>query len=458
MPVANWGTKALVTLASEESWRLTVGFGWNAFAITVTLAIAATCLFGLAPALAATRLDVQGALLAGRGSQAAARTRMGRVLIVAQVAISLVMLSAASLFARSLWNLRHQDFGFDAEAVAAADIPVEFTPAMMKRHRALSGPLYETAKALPGVRSAAVSAFGILGSTQHTVTIATPDRPMRKEDFVRMVHVSPGYFETLGTRLLAGRGIEAGDRENGPKVVVLSQTAAKIWFPGADPVGRYLSTDREYNAPKARLVVGVAQDVRFGSAREPFGAVVYVPLSQEPAPVTAVLLRTSGPLRGLRGPLAAVDPTVRVGEVKPLLERIDTGLATERTLAILSAGFGVLALGLTSVGVYGVIAYAVRRRTREIGVRIALGAARGQVTRLMLTGIARLLALGLAVGALGAYFAMRAMRGTLFGIPEWDLTMPVAAGLVLVLVAVLAAWLPARRAGRLDPMDALRVD
>jgi predicted permease len=327
---------------------------------------------------------------------------------------------------------------------------------MMKRHRALSGPLYEAANALPGVRSAAVSAFGVLGSMQHTVTASTPERPMAQDDFVRMVHVSPRYFETLGTRLVAGRGIEPQDRENAPKVVVLSQTAARTLFGGADPVGRYVSMDRQYNAQKTRLVIGVAQDVRFGSAREPFGALLYVPLAQEPAPVTAVVLRTAGPLQGLRGPLAAIDPSVRVGDVRPLLERIDTGLATDRTLAILSACFGVLALALTSVGVYGVIAYAVRRRTREIGVRMALGAARGEVTRLMLAGVARLLAMGLALGAVGAYLAMRAMRGTLFGIADWDVTMPLIAAVVLVTVALLAGWLPARRAGRLDPMEALR--
>jgi putative ABC transport system permease protein len=167
-------------------------------------------------------------------------------------------------------------------------------------------------------------------------------------------------------------------------------------------------------------VVGVAQDVRFASARDPFGAVIYVPLAHDPVPVTAVLVRPAGDPRAIAGSLRAaiarVDPNLRVGEIRPLEQILEAGLGTDRTLAMLSASFGALALGLTSIGVYGVIAYAVRRRTREIGVRIALGAARPEVTRLLLAGVLHLLAVGIATGAIGAWFAMRAMRSSLFGI------------------------------------------
>ena len=332
IPLAARGTRALIAMASAETWRLPVHFGWNAFAFTLALAAVATCLFGLAPALAATRLDLQSALQAGRSAAAGARTRLTRGLIVAQVAISLVLLAGASLFAQSLWNLRHQDFGFDAAQVIAADLPVEFAPAMMRRHTALRGPLFDAATALPGVRSAAVSSFGLLGSMQHTVTASTPERPMGKDDFVRMVHVSERYFETLGIPILAGRGITVEDREKSPPVVVLSQTAVNLFFGGANPVGRYLSTDREYNAQSARLVVGVAHDVRFASARDPFGAVLYVPLAQDPAPVTAILVRPDRDSRaaaglptgrhrarrsqpaGGRGPPARTDPRRRAGQ------------------------------------------------------------------------------------------------------------------------------------------------
>jgi len=283
---------------------------------------------------------------------------------------------------------------------------------------------------------------------------------MAKDDFVRMIHVSERYFETLGIPILAGRGIMAEDRETSQRVVVLSQTAAQVLFGGADAVGRYVSGDRQYSAKSARLVVGVAQDVRFASARDPFGALLYVPMTQEPAPVTALLVRPAGDGRAvadsLRAAISRVDPNLRVGEVRSLQQALEAGMGTEWSLAVLSGSFAALALVLTSIGVYGVIAYAVRRRTREIGVRIALGAARPEVTRLLLAGVLRLLAVGVAIGGVGAFFALRALRGTLFGIAPSDVTMPVVAGLLLAAVALVAGWIPARRAGRLDPMDALR--
>jgi predicted permease len=460
IPLAGWGTRALIGLASQESWRLPVRYGWHAFEFTLAIAAAAVCLFGLIPALAATRLDVHSALQAGRGAVAGTRARLGRALIAAQIAIALVMLSCASLFMQSLWNLRHQDFGFDAAHVISADLPLEFTRGMRERHTALRGPLFDAANAIPGVRSAAVSGFGILGAMQHTVNASTPDRPAGKDDFVRAVHVSDRYFETLGLPIVVGRGTGSDDLANSPPVAVVSQTAARLLFGGANPVGRYISESSPYNAKSARLVVGVAQDVPFASARDPFGAIIYIPLAQGPVPITAVLVRPAGDPRtiagSLRSTIARIDQNLRVGEIRPLQQILESGLGTDRTLAILSASLGALALGLTSIGVYGVIAYAVRRRTREIGLRIALGAARPDVTRLLLAGVLRLLVAGLAVGAIGAWFTMRAMRSSLFGIAASDLTIPIAAAVLLTAVALLAAWLPARRAARLDPMNALR--
>ena len=210
---------------------------------------------------------------------------------MAQLSISLTLLSAAALLTRSLWNLRHQDFGYDADRVLVADIPLEFTKAMMKQRTALRQPLYERMNAIPNVRSAAVTAFGVMDSIVYTCSLSTAERPEQRGDFTRLVHVSPRYFETIGTRILAGRGITEEDRADSPRVVVLGQNAARTLFGGADPIGRLVSTSKSFESRDALQVVGVAHDVRFFNPRDPYGFVLYVPLMQHPAPVTAVSVR-----------------------------------------------------------------------------------------------------------------------------------------------------------------------
>ena len=170
-----------------------------------------------------------------------------------------------------------------------ADIPLEFTKAMMKQRTALRQPLYERMNAIPNVRSAAVTAFGVMDSIVYTCSLSTAERPEQRGDFTRLVHVSPRYFETIGTRILAGRGITEEDRADSPRVVVLSQNAARTLFGGADPIGRLVSTGKSFESRDALQVVGVAHDVRFFNPRDPYGFVLYVPLTQHPAPVTAVI-------------------------------------------------------------------------------------------------------------------------------------------------------------------------
>lgn len=291
--LAAYGAQALVRWASAAGdWRLPLGFEWRHIAFTAGIAVAATCLFALSPAWAASRIDLHCALQSSAGAQAAGRfrNRVGRGLIVAQLSVSLVLLSSATLLVQSLWNLRHQNFGFDAR-VLNANVPLEFTKSMMKQHTALRQPLYERMNAIPGVRSAAVSAFGLMGSTVHTCNLSTAERPSQPGDFTRLVHVSEGYFETIGTPILAGRGITAADRADAPKVVVVSQMAARALYGKENALGRFLSTGRKFETKDALQVVGVASDVRFANPREPFGFVLYVPLTQDPAPVTAVLVR-----------------------------------------------------------------------------------------------------------------------------------------------------------------------
>ena len=330
----------------------------------------------------------------------------------------------------------------------------------MKQRAALRQPLYERMNALPQVRSAAVSAFGLMGSLQHTCSLSTAGRPAQPGDYTRRVHVSERYFETIGTPILAGRGITEADRANSPNVVVLSQTAARTLFGGANPVGRFVSTNKTFESKDALEVVGVAQDVRFANPREPFGFVLYVPLTQDPAPVTAVVVRTAADPRAWRPRCAAHSvkwiPRYWWAPYSRSARSVEGQLSNEKLLALLSACFGVLALALTAVGVYGVIAYTVQRRTQEIGIRLALGAERAAVSRMIMCDVGLLVLAGTVLGAAGALGATRALRTVLFEFAASDYSLLVVAACVLFAIAGAAGYLPARRAARLDPMSALR--
>jgi len=458
------GAPALVAMASAgNAWQLSLGMGWRALGFTAAVALLATSLFGLAPALAGTRVDVHAALQAGWRNQTAGRAkhRLAKTLAVAQISVALLLLSGAALLVRSLWNLRHQDFGFRGEGVVMIDIPVEFSKTLMARHNALRQPLFDRMNSLPGVQSAALSGFGPMGNMQHTSYLSSANRPFRDGDLVRVVHVSPRFFETMGIRIVAGRALTADDRSDSPNAVVLSETAAERLFgSAAGAIGQRISYEKNFDAAKGIEVAGVARNVRFADPRDPFGMLVYVPFSQNPAPATAVLLRGQGDPLQLTAPARAaiheLDPNLLVGEITPLTAAIDSKLARERTLALLSTCFGLLALVLTSVGVYGVISYGVVGRTQEIGIRLALGAARRSVLGMLMREVGLMIGVSLAVGGAGAALLTTAMRSLLFGFAAAEYSLLLAAALLLALVAAAAGYLPAWRAARLDPMRALR--
>jgi predicted permease len=453
--LARWGSRALIRLSTVN---LRLAADWRVLLFTALVTGMATLLFGLAPALAATRVDIQRALQNAGGRAAGPRRQIaGKALVVTQVALSLLLLSGAGQLARSLGNLRHQHFGFRAENVLTAELPWEFNPRMMARYAAIRGPLYERLNALPGVRAAALSGFGPMGGDQHTGPLAAPGVPGQ---MARIVHVSARYFEAMGIPIVDGRPLTAEDRAGAPPVAVISETAARVLFGGANAVGRQVAGEKQWNAKNAMVVVGVARDVRFFNPGDPFGIILYVPLEQSPAPVTAVVVRTAGDpalaAAAVRAVLHEVDRDLAVSAIRPLADVVDARLSQPRMLAMLSAAFGLLALVLTSVGVYAVISYAVERRTREIGVRLALGATRLQVERAMLGELTALVAASLVLGGIGALASARALRMLLFGIVPHDYGILLAACGLLAAVSAAAAWVPARRAARLDPMAALR--
>lgn len=459
--VLAWRGAPMLLLLAKGSVQVPLSFGGGAALFTAAIAIAATLLFGVAPALTATRVDVHTALRGGRRTQSAGRSRhrIGRALVMAQIAISVLLLSGAGLLVRSLWNLRHQDFGFRSERVLTVNLPIEFNKAVMERNKRVRDPLYARLNSLPGVRSAALAAFGPMSPMQHTGGLATPQRPVRASDYIRLVHISPGYFGSMGIRMVAGRPITGDDREHSPKVAVLSETGARTLFGGGDAVGQIVSTGLTYDAAHTLRIVGVAHDVRF-SPRDANDFLVYVPLTQEPAPVTEAVLRTAGApaamASAVRAAIHDVDANLPIGEIRPLDDIVDANLAHEQSVAVVSAGFGVVALALTCIGVYGVVAYAVKRRTQEIGIRLALGAGGRQVARMLMTEMAAPVLASLAPGAAAAMALGPVIRSQLFGIAPHDYSTLLLASAFIALVAAVAAYLPARRAARLDPLAALR--
>jgi ABC-type antimicrobial peptide transport system permease subunit len=271
------------------------------------------------------------------------------------------------------------------------------------------------------------------------------------------VYISPRYFETMEIPIVAGRAIGTDDRAGAPPVVVINQTAARVLFGGDDPIGRTISGTDRFDAKESRQIVGVARDVHFSNARDPFDFVLYVPIQQQPNPVTSIVVRANSPVPA-RATIQEVAPDLKIGAIRTFDEAFEAGLGRDKLLAVLAAAFGFLALALSYVGVYGVLSYAVERRTHEIGIRLALGAGRTTVYGMVLCQTAVLVGASIVVGGAGSLAVTRALRSTLFGFAPADYLLPALASALLCGVALAAAWFPARRAAGLDPVVALRED
>jgi predicted permease len=375
------------------------------------------------------------------------------------VAISLLLVAGASLLVRSFWNLLHQDFGYRQDGVLMVHTRLDFS-----NFRALRGldtqPVYERLNAIPGVRSAALAGLGPFSEITGGAKIALAERPPLPSDDIRSVSVSPRYFETMGIPIGAGRPITEGDRSGTVPVAVISQTAARVLFGAVNPIGRFFSTGQVFDQRAAILIVGVAHDIRYANPRDPFGMIVYRPLSQAALPLSSMALRTAGApallATSVRRAIEETAPALKIAQIQPLSELLESKAGQERMMALLSGAFGLLALVLASVGLYGVIAYGVEQRRQEIGIRLALGANRAEVTGLLLREVAQVLAIGLALGGAAEVVLGQSVKALLFGLTPHDPAMLMGSAALLSVVALAAGYLPARRAAHLDPMNALR--
>ena len=424
------------------------------FALGVT--VVTGLIFGLAPALQATRPALVPALK-GEVGTGGSRSRMSRGLVVAQTALSILLLVCAGLFLRNLKAAAAIDTGFLSDNVFIAEVD----PAVQGYDRARCEEFYrvltERMSAMPGVRAIGLGRHVPMGLSNSSWDVSIPGyTPAPQEDMsVEYSNVGPGYFEALGIRLVKGRGFTARDDSSAPPVLVVNRRFAERYWPGQEALGRTVRT-----AGRDHTVIGVVPTGRYQSLGEDPTPFMYAPQAQHWSSFMTVFVRTAGDPSAIAGALrtevASLDPNLPLANARTMNSHLGIALLPARLVGGVLGVFGLLALGLASVGIYGVVAYSVAQRTREIGIRMALGAAASDAVLLVMRqGLAPVL-LGTALGMAGALAASRLIRGVLYGGSGLDPVTFAAVPLALIGVAMLATWIPARRAAGVDPTLALR--
>jgi len=460
---ARWGSAFLVSFFATGRGRLFVNLPLDhrVLLFTAGVALLTGLIFGLAPALQAARIDPNPALKDSAGASPRGRSRVGKSLVVAQVGLSLLLLIGAGLFLRTLHNLKNVDAGLRRDGVLTMRVNPAETVYQGSRLTNLWKDALARVERLPGVRSASLSSLSPLDGNNRGIRVMIPGFTARSErdGAISLNQVSPGYFQTFGIALVEGRVFTGGDSETAPKVALLNESAARFYFGDRGPIGAQINVLRESNTYQ---VVGVVKDSRYRNLREPDTRMIYLPVLQPLDRLGRLTLaaRAEGRPTELTNPIhnevRAVGSDILLTNIATLSEQVDQSLLQERLVATLSIFFGLLALLLASIGLYGVLSYDVARRTHEIGIRMALGASASRVVRLALGETLRWVVLGAAFGLGAALATTRWVESLLFGLPPRDpLTIGLAA-LLLLVVAAAAGYLPARRAARVDPLVALR--
>jgi putative ABC transport system permease protein len=432
---------------------------------TMGLGILTCLLFGLLPAWRATFVRPSAAMQAGSRSMTASRSQFSlrRALVSIQVALSLVLLFGALLFVRSLHNLLTIDPGFNPDGLVSVNLDFSKAPYAKDRRLIVWREMYDRLSAIPRVASVAqVSMMPVSGSgwDQPVGPDAAPAETSKKEGFFNQV--GPGYFRTMGTRLLAGREFSDRDTPSSPKVAIVDEAFARTFFGGANPVGHTFHMPADAGkTEQVYQIVGLVGNSKYYDVREDFKPLAFFPIAQttNPEPSATFALRILGPraevLNAVKKSINAMNSRISI-DFRPLSAQMQESLLRDRLMATLSAGFGFLAALLAALGIYGVISYMVAQRRNEIGVRVALGADRGRVIRLILREALLLLGIGLFAGNLLALFAGKAAAALLFGLQSRDTVSLCAASGLLAAVALMASYLPAVRAAGLHPATVLR--
>jgi predicted permease len=468
--LAGWGTRALIALAPGDVPRLTsVGVNASVLLITSAVCVAVGIAFGLVPAWQARGLAPQSALrgeATGTASSGAGHQRFRSALVVAELTLAVTLVVGAGLLIKSFWRLHQVDPGFRAQGVLKAEFdlprsryPVNFAvwPDFREMHQ-FHAALLPRVAALPGVEAVAIAGNHPLDAG-FTNSFSVVGREAEARDWpeISVRRVTPGYFQTVGLAVERGRALGAADETSAPPVALINQAAVRRYFPNQEPLGQQINL-----WGTARTVVGIVADERIHGLADATPPALYLPLAQAPSVngTEALLVKVRGdPTRlgpAVRGAIREIDPALAVFGVEPLSSTVGRSLGQQRFTMLVLGVFAALAIALALIGVHGVLSYLVARRSRELGLRLALGATpAGVVGQIVQQGM-RLTAVGIGVGLLTALAGARLLRGLVYGVGVTDPVTFLAVGAAVFAAAALASWIPAHQAARMDPMAALR--
>jgi len=467
---ARWGSSLLVRYISTGDTKvfLDLTLDWRILSFTAGVAVFTGLLFGVLPAFRSTRVSLTSAMKGSQGAEGESRAkfRPGKWIVASQVALSLVLLVASGLFLRSLVKLVTMDVGFDRNNVLIVRANLHNAKVAPPEQPAMFDEIESRVRSLPGVISASRSVMTPVSNYvwNSGLDVDAPNAPTGEAALAFFNFVSPGYLGTVRTPLLAGRNFSDGDTKTAPRVAVVNETLARRFFPNEEALGKYFRVhpDPGKQAPPIQIV-GLAKDAKYESLREEAHATAYFPIAQitEDAEEQVFELRTavrpSALVPSVQDAVAGVSRAIPL-EFHTLAEQVDDSLVQERLLATLSTFFGVLALLLAMIGLYGALSYLVAQRQPEFGIRMALGAPQGSILRLVMRDVLVVLAGGLTAGVSISFAAVGLLQKMLFGLDARDTLTLLASIGVLSFVAFLAGYLPARRAMRIDPMVALRYE